>query len=100
MSKGVALPGGFGRTASADAGLALGFFRQLGQKFWREIGIHAPARFQRLACGFGNLHRAQVGLAAKWAEIGVEFLRCHRGTAVVAKMQNSKRSGNTQADAA
>jgi hypothetical protein len=59
-----------------------------------------------LACGFGNLHRALVGHAAKWAEVwvefgvGVELGRCHRGTAVVAKMQESKRSGNTQADAA
>ena len=92
--------GGFGRTASADAGLPLGFFRQLGQQFWREIGIHAPARLLGLACGFGNLHRALVGHAAKWAEFGVEFGRRHRSTTVVAKMQESKRSGNTQADAA
>ena len=57
-----------------------------------------------MACGFGNLHRALVGHAAEWALVGVdfefEFVRCHRGTAVVAKMQESKRPGNTQADTA
>ena len=71
MSEGAALLGGFGRTASADAGLALGFFRQLGQQFWREIGVHAPARFLRLTCGFGDLHRALVRFAAKWAMIWI-----------------------------
>jgi len=67
LSEGFALLSGFGRAARADAGLALGCFRQLGQQFSREMRIHAPAGFLGFACGFGDFHRALVGLAAKWA---------------------------------
>jgi hypothetical protein len=56
-----ALLGGFDRAASADAHLALGCFRQLGQKFWREMRIQAPAGFLGLSCGFSDFHRALVG---------------------------------------
>jgi hypothetical protein len=41
------------------------------------MGIHAPAGFLGLTCGFGNLYCALVGLAAKWASEAVDYSSFH-----------------------